>query len=585
LRGVAFSWALGLWLATGAFAHGAAAEVSDRDGATPAVGEARRVAAKGLAYRGLRWARSGRCEGSFEVQAPVAGRIICTHGPDPLSLGARAGRPARLSAAGDETGEPRVRCVGDGASGARIELIYAHAEDVPSRYAEVVPRLQGIAAEISRQIEESAAETGGFRTPRFLTSSNCTPVVREVTLSPSGDDTFYLSQFELSQMGFDRGDRRYLVFMDANALCGIANVMGPLARVDFRCWDSHSALHELTHALGAVAPDAPNHSSGSHCTDDLDVMCYVDGPSVVVRTVCPSLLDEALLDCNHDDYFSTAPPAGSFLSLNPDWNAAESSFLAEADGESPTFLLPRGPSYEGPSYEVRAFNADDDLCVYGEGAGTPRVRLFCVARGGERRAEVGTALRALAPGAETARLRLIATDRGGLTSFGFTVFRDGAEIFSEAGGELGVSSSGRPLGALDPSTRFPVFYNHTLTLALDYPQPVPPGPSPPPPGPPPPSPPPEPPPPPPPPSPTCVAAESTLAAAEAELGKREAGRRVAAGRLRDSLRLGRRLGWTRAASRGYASAARRYRRAGSSAAAAREEAGAAREEKLTACGR
>jgi hypothetical protein len=50
-----------------------------------------------------------------------------------------------------------------------------------------------------------------------------------------------------------------------------------------------------------------------------------------MRTVCPKK-HEIRLDCGHDDYFSTAPKAGSYLALN--WNIGDSSFLLRGDGGS-----------------------------------------------------------------------------------------------------------------------------------------------------------------------------------------------------------------------------------------------------------
>jgi hypothetical protein len=109
------------------------------------------------------------------------------------------------------------------------------------------------------------------------------------------------------------------------------------ARVDGPCW--HNAeLHEIFHTLGAVQPDTPHHSAARHCTDEVDVMCYDDDASgpVTMTTVCPPE-HEVLLDCGHDDYFSTDPPTGSYLAGH--WNTAGSSFLAPATGAQPARLV------------------------------------------------------------------------------------------------------------------------------------------------------------------------------------------------------------------------------------------------------
>jgi hypothetical protein len=162
---------------------------------------------------------------------------------------------------------------------------------------------------------------------------------------------------ELHNLGYNRSDRKYLVWADANVYCGIAEVYsddradatpgvnysngnagvpGEVARVDNGCWSQTylTEAHELMHTLGGVQLTAPNATGGYHCTDESDRLCYADGSTTAgqIRQVCPAA-HEALYDCNHDDYFSTAPPAGSYLSSH--WNSANSSFLTAAGAPPP----------------------------------------------------------------------------------------------------------------------------------------------------------------------------------------------------------------------------------------------------------
>src|SRR5262249_41219295 len=133
----------------------------------------------------------------------------------------------------------------------------------------------------------------------------------------------------LREMGFDRSDRHYLVFLeDANGTCGYANVPtddqpGPSNRANSgnlygiaqsSCgWNAHTAGHGLMHTFGAVQLSAPHSSGGYHCTDEYDAMCYSDTPNhPPMQFVCtPSSSWENRFDCRHDDYFNTVPAAGS----------------------------------------------------------------------------------------------------------------------------------------------------------------------------------------------------------------------------------------------------------------------------------
>jgi hypothetical protein len=257
------------------------------------------------------------------------------------------------------TEEPAsLSCIGNGTSGNRIQAIYARAPDVPDQYDQALPSLRQWAAEADQAVWVSAGQTGGGRRLRFATEvvdGACQLDVDQILLTPLGDDSFSQMRTELQLQGYNRSDRKYLVWVDAGVgICGLGEVYGdarpgqenlnnggPMyARVDTPCWH-YAELHEIFHTLGAVQPDAPHPSSFRHCTDEADVMCYDDdgGGPVTMTTFCPPE-HEALLDCRDDDYFSTSPPDSSYLDSH--WNTADSSFLEPTVGALPAQLTLTG---------------------------------------------------------------------------------------------------------------------------------------------------------------------------------------------------------------------------------------------------
>ena len=282
--------------------------------------------------------------------------VGCTHGPDPFPGQSSQPEPAVAS----DLSKPRVPCYGDGESGPRVQAIYAYPADKADRYASVAPNIAVWTAQMDQVFNASAQQTGGVRHVRFVTDANCNLVILKVQLTSTGDDTFGNTMTELRSMGYDRTDRRYLVWMDSTVLCGIAgyyiddqpgsananngSMPGSVARVDSGCWglaDEGQSVeaHELLHTLGGVQATAPNATPLGHCTDGADRMCYDDGSGLQQRTVCPAA-NQAFLDCRHDDYFSTKPTPGSYLATH--WNTADNEFLATAD--PPTTAPPPAPS-------------------------------------------------------------------------------------------------------------------------------------------------------------------------------------------------------------------------------------------------
>ncbi len=320
-------------------------------------------ARKGIVLDGL--LPTAACKGQFQVatRAPAGpGPLSCTHGPDPAPDGvdvrlsrstaelvpaAAAGR----GASADAQAAPPVPCYGDGTSGYRVQVIFARSSDVPDRYPALAASLVqwSLAADIV--VSASAGETGGTRHIRFVTGAGCSLSVARVTMDPSSDDQFGTTIDELVAQGYDRTDRKYLVYVDANVYCGIGEIYyddrpsttpgvnynnghlevpGTVARVDNGCWGRPASVeaHELMHNLGGVQDTAPHVTANAHCTDEYDRMCYEDGAGVVLTYPCAAS-HENRFDCNHDDYFSTLTPALGYLATH--WNTANSAFLATVE--------------------------------------------------------------------------------------------------------------------------------------------------------------------------------------------------------------------------------------------------------------
>ncbi len=322
---------------------------------------------RGVVLDGLsRSALADVCQGKYQLAFKErGGQALCTHGPDPAPEGVdvRVDRAPEATASatadagsGVAAATTGIQCYGTGSDGYRVQLIYARSSDVADRYPTYAASFLQWAANVDLMTDASAAETGGSRHVRFVTDPSCNLTVDRVTLSTTGDDNVSNTISELRAKGYTRTDRKYLVWVDANVYCGIAQVYyddranpapganynngntqvpGEVARVDNGCWGMANSVeaHELMHNLGGVQTSAPNATANSHCTDEYDRMCYVDAAGVTMHYVCPST-HENRFDCNHDDYFHTAPVTGSYLATH--WNTATSAFLATGPGTIPT---------------------------------------------------------------------------------------------------------------------------------------------------------------------------------------------------------------------------------------------------------
>ncbi len=117
-------------------------------------------------------------------------------------------------------------------------------------------------------------------------------------------------------------------FYTASAIVYNPPILNPLGY-----WDTHVPVHELTHAMGGVQTTAPYATANNHCTDGIDILCYVDAPGVPYsETRCPengyfNTPNGVPLDCEYDSYFDTLEESGEWL--NTHWNVggSENPFL------------------------------------------------------------------------------------------------------------------------------------------------------------------------------------------------------------------------------------------------------------------
>ena len=248
-----------------------------------------------------------------------------------------------------------VTCFGNGTDGKRFQLLYARRSNVTSRYSATAVAMRSWAAEINQTLERSARKTRGDRQARWVTDGSCAPTVLNITVA-STVTTFSDLMSALEAQHLTSKDRKYLVAWDdsdtTDSFCGLGESMPdssagatnrnetqPLgamfAAVQPSCWTASVAAHEIMHTLGAVQPDAPHASGYGHCTDESDIMCYLDGPKTVLTHPCPAS-QESLYDCNNDDYFSANPPTGNYLKTH--WNTASSGWLDPTAPPSPGYV-------------------------------------------------------------------------------------------------------------------------------------------------------------------------------------------------------------------------------------------------------
>jgi len=291
----------------------------------------------------------------------LRGVRLCTHGDDAHLHGTHA---AGGQSGSSTTSSTRIGCYGDGRSGSRVQAVYARPISSADAYSSMLPSFRGWAGAVEKDIDDSAHQTKGARHVRFATvpsGSSCVLSVLRVALPDNAFSSFSATISALQERGLDAANVKYLVWADAAGYCGIGttyqddratqdnlnNGGSPsYARVDRKCWGK-AETHELVHMLGGVQAGAPHATAGHHCRDGADVMCYDDGTAGSRQTSVCAAAHARLLDCRHDDYFSTSPPAGSWLAGH--WNVAHSAFLARDWTEPAARPAPSAAPSSAPS--------------------------------------------------------------------------------------------------------------------------------------------------------------------------------------------------------------------------------------------
>jgi hypothetical protein len=227
----------------------------------------------------------------------------------------------------------------------RVQALYVLRAGQPDDLAARRPLILNDLATVDDIFSVSAGKTGGDVRVRWVhepaPDGSCVPTITTVTIpADSAADPSYA----VSISGYARPDRKYLLLTETPFPCSGTLYFGDqYPNADHRdpavntgenrpgysmlapqCLGGDIVAHELAHNLGAVQSTAPSTTGAGHCTDEQDLMCYTDESGAPMREVCgPEYA--SLLDCNHDDYFHTNPPPGSYLDTS--WNLARSQYL------------------------------------------------------------------------------------------------------------------------------------------------------------------------------------------------------------------------------------------------------------------
>lgn len=267
----------------------------------------------------------------------------------------------------------------DGTSGNRVQAVYVRGRSQPDSYDAKVEKIREALMFADGVVDASTPDREMHLRLVHSGAPGCViSVLRAVVPDSVADSIDEITQYLTTQPPFQDPSRKYLAFAEVNAPsnCGIAyswndespgggNLNNGFLNLDSAtpaafhatvgkyCWDvsydssppdgrAIAAAHETFHMLGSVSELAPHGTRFGHCTDENDIMCYQDEPSIELDYVCgeepatPGTLSNTepenfLLDCNDDDYFDPTRPTAGYLATA--WNTADSDFLYGNEGD------------------------------------------------------------------------------------------------------------------------------------------------------------------------------------------------------------------------------------------------------------
>jgi hypothetical protein len=271
------------------------------------------------------------------------GRSLVTHGPDTRAEVMASKSTGSGVAAPDAERSPVC------ASDHYQRFLYAYPSGAANRLGTVAPGIQEVVRGMDATLNRDSLDSGG-PTADYKVLCDSAGGIRVDAFASSGSD-FNTIVSAARSAGFNLANANYTIFFDSSlsGYCGIGsflpdetpgptninNVGGGYAIVYSGCWDVETAMHEDGHNQGAVQYSAPDSTgSGAHCYDEQDVMCYSpDGGDRHQSGTVERCSDRIHFDCNHDDYFNTAPAPGSYLATH--WNLGSSAnrFIGLGNGQ------------------------------------------------------------------------------------------------------------------------------------------------------------------------------------------------------------------------------------------------------------